>query len=480
MASSFSYMSITKESEGSTYKDEDIELRIRAESTLEWLGARNVLSQTWARDAARCRQEAALKLEVGPSETDYLSVALRLDALLATNNGARGLFGSFKDPELQACEAVLSSYRKNDTHLADSAQTLVQLVKFDIPNENAQVTNANRGLRDLERLKALLEDDMAVYTRQYAKQCAELGIAGGNDLTSEIAALEQQLPEWYDRIVGAARGCTEALEFYRVFVSFVAQLSGEEDSVHCAVLDFVIRNGNDLRIDLERSLRPDSVIEPVELEQLSQQKQEEFTEILWDEPAIEGEIDWDVEVSGIEIVSDNIEPAVCDGGSASWASESILSSRDSRSEFEDNLHELLTFLRTRQQQVELLKGAAQDVILASPDCPDLIRNAHLDSYIAAVSELLQLTQSSLFLHLLQIKVSKRYVSRLAATVRRKLELREQASLQYSDIGAHREVHAAVIASSRPRLAAIEARRKKLVAILESELSAKFKRRVQIK
>jgi hypothetical protein len=118
----FQYHGISKESEGSEKREEDIPIVIRVDGVLEWLQERNLASRNWMAHAAACRK--ALKV------IDYVMALDHMEELLKTTpDQSRGLFGGYNNATLADCEGSISNYTKGNVHWAECASSLAQIVK---------------------------------------------------------------------------------------------------------------------------------------------------------------------------------------------------------------------------------------------------------------------------------------------------------------------------------------------------------------
>lgn len=272
--SNFAYRGITKVSEGSEKREEDIPIVIRADGVLEWLQERNVFSRNWMAASASCRK--TLKV------ADYLAALDRMEELLrTTSDKSRGLFGGFNDEKLSECEGVLASYTKGRicvaysllfstilfflpgaVHLAEMASSLTQIVKYESPNERKTMDKLQRSLADVERLEAVVEEEIVSLTKQYERQCLEIGIRPtGKDPLRDLEGLGASMGPWCDRIVEAARATSvkAAIEYFESFALYTEKLIGAPSEPgrrsRFALLHTLISRGNVMRSELDETVK---------------------------------------------------------------------------------------------------------------------------------------------------------------------------------------------------------------------------------
>ena len=446
--------SITKVSEGSEKREEDIPIEIRASNALDWLLDRNVVSRAWAKQASACRKDGK----------DYVALREEMDHLLAcTPDTSRGLFGGYNNPALNACEAALAAYAKGYTHLAECAADLTHCVKYAEPGEKKTIDKAHKQLAELEKLLEAAEEEIGSAARHYERQCAELGIApSSRDVEGELQGLVvSRLPALCEKVVAAVRApaVRKALVYYETFSRHTRAIAGGTAATRaggcCPVLAFVMERGNVQRAELEAALRPDKG------KAASQAVTRRVEAGEGEEPV------WEIE---------NVEEG---------DEESVLAAVDSRLECLDNLHELLAFLQGRLREKLSSEAAAlglQDALLLAADCPEALRGDAVEPLQAmrdGVAQVVALMDASQFVQLAEVKASRQYVARLAALVQKRQELIQTAKERRQGLLARRESLLSELTSAREQLAALAKREQRLKSILEEGIGKKFNRRVDL-
>ncbi len=449
MASSFSYRGITKVGEGSEKQEHEVPIEIRAIATLDWLLDRNVVSRAWAKQASACRKDGK----------DFVALVEHMESLLASGRDtSKGLFGGYNDAALNACEAAMAAYRKGNTHMAECAAELAQSVKYTAPSEKKTIEKTHKQLADLDKLDEAAAEEVASLTRHYERQCVELGVpVGSADVARDLEALVDRLPVFCEGIVAAARAASvkRALAYYGAFVRYVESITGGAAIVErCPVLSVVIDKGNVSRAEFANLCGGDN----------SKAIKPKVRHVV----AEENEPVWEIE----DMADDD--------------DETLLSAADSRAEYLDNLHELLSFLQGRIREKTSSEASSfglQDALLLSGDCPEVVRSCdaaeQLQQLRDGVAHVIALVDAPQFSQLAEIKASRQYVARLAALVQKRAELIETAKEQRAGLRLRRQALVCELANARERLDTLSKREQKLRAILQTEIGKKFNRPVDM-
>lgn len=441
-----------------------------------------------------------------------------MEALLAQpgQDVSKGIFGGYNDAVLHRWSALMDAYQKNWCHMAECAQLLLQNVKYEIPNQRKQVERSQRQLLELDKRESALEEEAASFVRQYERNCVQLGIStDAANVTAELEALVHKLPRHYEAIVAAvsAPPVRRALDYYGVFCGYTEAIARQQQQpwaakAVCPALAFVVRHGNVARLQYERALDPlkwATVAAPTSSSSSSLSSSatapsagRDAIEIDWNAGAAAdaAEADWAIELddgqpsgatAAIDLVDDDAVQTPSSSSSSldelarRYAIETVLGSLESRNAFLDDLHELLAFLQGRLREKMAVTGAASgmaDAITASADCPDALRSADavevLQTLRDAVQDALRLCESAAFVQLLEIQASKRYVARLAASVRKKLEMAEQLRNQVEFCRDKRRELQRELEAVRPRLKLLADRSIKVQkTIVEQQLSKRL-------
>jgi hypothetical protein len=323
------------------------------------------------------------------------------------------------------------------------ASSLAQIVKYEFPNERKTMEKSQRALADVERLEEVVDEEIVSLTKQYERQCGELGIRPtGKDPVPELEGLGAKMTPWCDRIVEAvqAPSVKRAIEYHDAFAKYVAGLTGCAVDKICgqfSVLHVLMNRGNVLRSE-------------VTLTSVAPQKKKSDEE-------------WEIE-------------------EVSEREDTVLSAADSRAECLDSLFELSAFLQARMREKIAAEPALlglQDSLVLSADCPEPVRASDnleqltaLRDGVVAVLAVLEATQ---FVRLVEMSSSRAYAERMAASVRKRLDLIDGARERRLQIKGRREALKNEIANTRERQASLAERQKRLTLMLQDEIGKKFSR-----
>jgi hypothetical protein len=316
--------------------------------------------------------------------------------------------------------------------------------RYEAPNERKTMDKAQRSLADVERLELVVEEEIASLMKQYERQCLELGIQPtGKDPLCELEGLGANIPAFCDSIVVACRvvSVKKAVDYYRAFARYVAHVLGApsaEALVSSRVLQVLIERGNVLRADLNNVVQAKKKTDEWEIEDVSETEQ------------------------------------------------TLLSAADSRAECLDDLHELAAFLNGRLREKIAADPALvglQDTLILAADCPELVRSSDSVEQLTlmrdAIAAVIALIESAQFSRLMEIVSSKAFVDRLAASVRKRLELIDGAKERRLMMKDRRQNLTVEITKTRQRQADLVARERRLKVLLQEAIGKKFTKRCQI-
>lgn len=112
-------------------------------------------------------------------------------------------------------------------HLAEAAQVLTHNVQYEIPALRKVVQGCQRQRTELHRKEGEYKRVSADYAGAYEKECAKLGIKGG-EVKAELLERSRELPNMYASLVEVVRGADMSLarEVYEAFVRFSGASAG--------------------------------------------------------------------------------------------------------------------------------------------------------------------------------------------------------------------------------------------------------------
>lgn len=508
MSGTFSFMGITKVAEGQERRDQDLPITIPYAKLLEWQLDRALVPKDWAARVAHAKKlareaAAALPPDVHAAVADdLLGVEDTLAALLARPgvDTSKRMFGGYADATLQQWSQVRDAFRRERCHWAHCAQLLLENNKYELPTlrrhmERLQkvaiacllvavlffVDTIQQQLGELDLREALLREEAASFERQYERHCAQLGIEGGRgpdtDIGAALARMTLRLPVHYNALVTLATDVQvrRALDYYSAFLRFASP----QGPACCRVLAFVMAHGNTSRLELERHLNP-----------LAWEEDQRHPSVL---PEVANEDSWEIEIdtSGAtltaadagpvvidwvemeaEPVTANSQPLTAAARADRYQRETVLSAQETRVLFIDDLYELLAFLDGRARE-QGSANAAAELVTASSECPDIVRVCGAPDTLhvlrAAVARVLEACESPDFVQLLEIESSKRYVARLAASVRKKLDVAEQLHNQVAGLGVKRVAMQDELQLLLPRMESLALRSQRVRDLVQAEM-----------
>lgn len=235
------------------------QLDIQYDKTVEWLLSRRKLKEDWPTALRGIQAKASLAKENNladeacraflakhADELDFFKVQELWELIEKSDDGKKtNLFGQYQVPEVKAWKQVLDLYKRNNTHLAEAARSLVQTVRYDIPAAKSQAQACQKQVQDAERRQSDLNKREVEAKRRFREMCDLHQIAGVN-LRSELEDhIRLELPKILDQCCTIlASNCPDALRFYGAFSKYVLSGDAVAEQDLFPLLRFLIANGN--------------------------------------------------------------------------------------------------------------------------------------------------------------------------------------------------------------------------------------------
>ena len=197
---------------------------------LDWLASRQQIPADWQDGLKRVRAQVDALLpglpaadvpalaaivdgvgaggEVGYAEARAILPALKAHVAASGDGGAakKDWFGRYTNAQLAGWKACVDAYERGNLFLAEAARVLAHNTKYEVPALRAEAAAHAKQAAAAARRADDCRKTAAGHRKAFAKQCAELGIAGGDDTAGELREMSaRDLPKLLADVVRAAR-----------------------------------------------------------------------------------------------------------------------------------------------------------------------------------------------------------------------------------------------------------------------------------
>ncbi|KAJ1485857.1 hypothetical protein T484DRAFT_2391319 [Baffinella frigidus] len=216
--------------------EEELPIDINYAKFTDWLMDRQKIKHDW-RVGLRAIQEKvgtaienlpdnevlnAVKGTINVKEINYFTVKKIRDVLTSEKDTAqKNWLGQYKSQATKDWQAILALYHKDNIHLAEAAQIMVQNVQFEVPALRKIVQNCVKAQQELHRKEGEYKRGAEEFRTRYAKECAKLGIQG-KEVKKELLQRSECLPSLYLEMAEALRSeqVAKACALYASFVEY--------------------------------------------------------------------------------------------------------------------------------------------------------------------------------------------------------------------------------------------------------------------
>ncbi|CAD8061492.1 unnamed protein product [Paramecium sonneborni] len=216
----------------------------------QWLQERNKLSQEWSKKYKALQLKQLEILGESKSAYTFQDCFEELDKLKNSDEGTqKTIFGGFSSKSIKTMENLLKLYQKENLHLVNMGQALVQLLTYDIPGIKKQLILNDQQLQSTEQRIIDSQVQIQNHKQQFEKQCKKYGINGQN-IEEEVPNMILQIPQLFQDIEQLAlknQTILDSIEYYRQF-SIYTNASLDKSNIVIHLESFVLK-GNQKPVD---------------------------------------------------------------------------------------------------------------------------------------------------------------------------------------------------------------------------------------
>ncbi|XP_071942675.1 CDK5 regulatory subunit-associated protein 3-like [Antedon mediterranea] len=480
---------------------DNLPIDISSNKLLDWLIDRRHVQPKWTSVALSVRQKInhaiqdmpevdEIKQLVVGTYINYFHCKKIVELLKVSESNTKNIFGRYSSQRMKDWQEIVSIYEQDNLCLAESAHLLSQNVNYEIPALKKAIFKCKQLQTECDRKEKDYLSQASSAKDDFKSSCNKLGIKG-EKIKTELTQLVSDLPLIYDKILSKTKKLDKVSEFYEAFVQFTVenQESGAVDKFPiCPTLRYMLQHGNTTVYRWRTGEEPKS-IEEVKLIAPDEEKDIQEDEIDWgdgeidfgislDEPVgvdEEAKIDWGEDTSGITLGCDL--KTADDGVARGTDALTLLDNLETRNAFVNDMLELEFFLRQRLKEM----GGDVDIISVNQfqGAPSIcqMQTVHdVTCMLNLVQDVLSHLRDSTVQHFLMIKSSRRYVDRLADSLKEKLVYEEKMIASKVAVVEKRQASLEEQRKLEPKLDILMAKTRELKQQIEQEISKKYKNR----
>lgn len=501
--------------------EQQLPIDIHLPKLVDWLVSRRHVQKDWQTEvqAVRIKINAAIQdMPEHPEVTrllsgtyiNYFHCLKIIEILKETEKDSKNILGWYGSQRMKDWQEVVRMYEHNSIYLGEAAQLLARCVNYEVAGMRRLIAKGIQVQRECDNKVKEYTKGIAEARKKYLKVCKQIGITGDN-VKQELLESLKTLPQEFEVIAEECRGLGPARQLYQDFVAFT--VSGPHQPESLPILKFIMEHGNTTTYEWVYGEPPCSIEEPP-LVVGAEEPQESTGELEVDfgdsgvggidfgdasgaesgGDAAGGGIDWgalaegDAAADGIDwgigevdeaaIQAIEVEDSGVSGGVARGdEARTLLLNPKTRTQFTDELHELMGFLRQRATELE-----SDDTIFSLShfsSAPASIQSHTVESVRTMegkVTALLGRLSTTRMQHLLLISCSPRYVDRLAESLQSKLAVCDKLAASQEAVKQRKADTVVEQQKLGPQLALIAERARELQGHIEKDISNRYKNR----
>ncbi|EDQ92196.1 uncharacterized protein MONBRDRAFT_31317 [Monosiga brevicollis MX1] len=472
--------------------DEVLAIDIQFSKLVDWLKSRRWIEADYhAKLRAVRKQVQALRPDLPADHEEvqrilalpmlsYYHLKQLLDIVSQVDAGQTNVLGFSTSPRVKALTAILSQLDKQRLHLADCATALEHNVQYEVTALQKTMDRATHRISDCDRRSGELQSASKAAQQKYRDHCAQLEIEG-RDVSAEIDALRQHLPQLWTSVVTQLReskGIQDALNFYKAWTGFLQQEFGSQKTPEGScmpILEHLRTKGNTSVYEYQTGEAPppeagtNSATDKGPAIDFGDAPTIDFGDAptidFGDAPTIDFGDAPTIDFGDAPTIDfgdaptiDFVDEAPATGNDLA-APEVIrtplLDDPAHRASFLDEVEELSTFFRTRRHESENQTVSAFLATLGN--APTIIRDqdvALLERCEHALGDIMALMQSERSQRLIMIASSPRYAARLAESLQQRLAVVAKNDNKLRELETQRFEAVRSIEETRPKLQAL--------------------------
>ncbi|CAH1392151.1 unnamed protein product [Nezara viridula] len=313
--------------------EQHIAISIHVPKLLEWLISRRHCKNEWQPEAVKIRAKINVAIQDMPAnETiasllsgtyiNYFHCLKIIEILETTEADSKNIFGSYTSKRMKDWKEIVSLYKRNNVYLAEAAELLINIVKYELPNLKKLISKQQQLQNDAKKKETEALKSANTARNDLNSFLKELGLdTGEGSYKKRLVANALQLHATHEKVASETKLILPGLEHY---INFTA-LSLPHHTVNLNLIKYIAEKGNTTVYEFIHGEVPTQIITPPPV--FSEDEPEETNEdtIDWgfDEvnASLEAQpsttIDDNIDLGFEEENNDNIQIELVDPGEAS-------------------------------------------------------------------------------------------------------------------------------------------------------------------
>ncbi|KAK2576683.1 hypothetical protein KPH14_005344 [Odynerus spinipes] len=495
--------------------EQEIPIDINVGRLLEWLISRRHCKKDWHSKVGPIREKIADAIKDMPVRDDVASLLSTIDInyfdcrklveiLKETEANTKNVFGRYGSQRMKDWQEIMSSYERDNVYLAEAAQMLMKIVKYDIPSLKKQIQKLKQVQDDLDKEEEKCKKSEKIAQTEFNSICRQLEIPGKNIRAELTETAKNELPKICARIAEKSKSLSDVVNFYEAYIQFTTGKECDKDNLK--YLKHIIAKGN---TTVNEFLQEDSVpcttdsdfnitvVEDSNEKQAGdaydirvENSNEEHIEDAIISVVDSGDSNFNENLSLTKtdgICVENIDYEISDADliyyqdkiSADFPAPTLLEDQ-TMIDFMNDLLELEAFLKMRLYEFQ--QESKEDFITFShiQEASEIVQLSNLQSVqsmLDRIHSIIMDMSANTYEHFYSIRNLPSYADTLTSSLQRKLAVVERM-VKYQDTAKQKRKEAEEsIISLQPVLNHAVQRMKELQAEIEQDISKKYQNRV---
>lgn len=250
--------------------EQHIAISIHVPKLLEWLISRRHCKNEWQPEAVKIRAKINAAIQDMPAnETiasllsgtyiNYFHCLKIIEILEKTEADSKNIFGSYTSKRMKDWKEIVSLYKKNNVYLAEAAELLINIVKYELPNMKKLISKQQQLQNDAKKKETESLKSANTARNDLNSLLKELGLdTGEGSYKKRLVANALQLHATHEKVANETKLILPALEHY---INFTA-LSLPHHTVNLNLIEYIAEKGNTTVYEFLHGEVPTKIITP--------------------------------------------------------------------------------------------------------------------------------------------------------------------------------------------------------------------------
>ncbi|KAL1131513.1 hypothetical protein AAG570_011130, partial [Ranatra chinensis] len=252
--------------------DQNISIDIYIPKLLEWLISRRHCQHEWQKEVVKIRNKINVAIQDMPQNdkiADLLSGSFLhyfhclkiVEILKETEADSKNIFGMYSSKRMKDWNDIINSYSKNNVYLAEAADLLINIVKYELPNLKKQMSKQQQLQTELNKKAGDALKSASSAKQELANFLKELGLksdGSAGSYRSELLKSAQDLPASNQSAAEESKLLLPAIAHYKSFAAY----SQPNSKIDMSLIEYVADKGNTTTYEWVFGCKPTKIIAP--------------------------------------------------------------------------------------------------------------------------------------------------------------------------------------------------------------------------